>query len=382
MVLILPLAVAGQNIGAAVVGASLFGILYARRKEIDWGGLRAYRAPLILSLAYLGLMMVSTLANPLNPDRFDGSFIFGHLTWALLPAVTMLAMPPLPPTEWKKLGACLAFVCVVMGAVGLSQNLLAWRIVGSHFAEGATRAQGFYSHPLTFAYVAVIIFPAACVWVARRPKDMAAWISALGMFAVVVASRSRIVQLVSLVVILGTVTIYLKGRLRLAVLGLVAAMGLAVAITDNPIRSRFQEAIDGSDTRSDYADDRLAFWQANFDMWKERPLLGHGEGLGTEYRRPYYAALGLGNFERIYEAHNMYLQVAVNGGLVALVLFLLWYGWYLRKTWRDRRSLGGAMALQAFVVLAIAAVTQNAFQDSEVRYALSLLCAALWLRVK
>lgn len=381
LLLILPLAVAGQNIGSGVVAAILFGMIYGRRRELPVAEWRAYRVPLILSLLYLAFMMVSTLANPANPDRYSGTFIFGHLTWALLPAVAFLALPPIPVKDWRRLGVCLAFVSLVMAGVALSQNIIGWRIVGSAFVFGPTRAQGFYSHPLTFAYVAIIIFPAASVWVARQPKNAAAWLTALGMLIVIVASRSRIVQVVGLAAVLFNAAVYLRGKTRVLAFAIAVTICAGIAATDNPIRRRFVEGITGADTRSDYADDRLAFWQANFDMWKERPLLGHGEGLGTEYRRPYYEALGLGHFERIYEAHNQYLQVAVNGGVVALILFLAWYAWYLRKSWRDRRSLGGAMALQALVFFALAAITQNAFQDSEVRYTLTLLCTALWLRV-
>ena len=357
-------------------------MIFWRRQDLPLARLKAYRTPLVLALLYLALMMVSTLSNPINPARFGGTFIFGHLTWALMPGVALLALPPLPDAEWKKLGLCLAFVSVVMGGVAVSQNLIGWRIVGTHFESGSTRAQGFYSHPLTFAYVAIIIFPAAGVWVAKQPRSAAAWLTVIGMLAVIVASRSRIVQMTSVAVMIFGALVYMRGKLRIAVIAAVAVMSLAVAVSDNPVKRRFQEALAGTDTRSDYADDRLAFWQANFDMWKERPFLGHGEGLGTEYRRPYYEAIGLERFDRIYEAHNMYLQVAVNGGLVALALFLAWYGWHLSKCWQDRRSLGGAMALQALAVFALAALTQNAFQDSEVRYTLSLLCTALWLRVK
>jgi len=203
---------------------------------------------------------------------------------------------------------------------------------------------------------------------------------ALGAAAIVYASQSRMVQAVAAVLVVANVAFRLRGRVRAAALAGLVVLGTLLAVTDNPVRYRFSRTFAGIDVRSGYGgDDRVAFWHAHWLMLKERPVLGHGENTNTAYRKPYYEAIGLGAFERQYEAHNMYLQAAVNGGIAGLIAMLAWYAWHLALAAAHRRHVAGQAALQALGALAVASLTQNAFQDSEVRYALTLVAVMLWL---
>jgi O-antigen ligase len=385
LLLVLPLAVAGQNIGTGVVAAILFVQIFLRRRQARaelsdlW---RSHRGAVLASGAFIGCVLLGGLLNPARPDG-GGSFLFGYLSWALLPPVACLAQGRLERKDWERLLACFAFVTLVMGGVAAAQAVWGFKVVGSHFVSGSTRSQGFYSHPLTFAYVALLMLPVGCVAVTRRPKGIAGWIILVSTLVMIYASQSRTVQAVAALVVLVNILRFTSGRLRVGLLVAAIAAGGIVWVTDNPVSRKFKGTLAGGfDVRSDYADDRLAFWTVAVNMIKERPLLGHGENLDTAYRKPYYEAIGLGGFERMYEAHDMYLQAAVNGGLLGLAAFLAWYVWMLRRARAIARGeeagLGGEMALQALVALALAAVTQNAIQDSEVRYTLTLLCIGVW----
>jgi len=77
-------------------------------------------------------------------------------------------------------------------------------------------------------------------------------------------------------------------------------------------------------TDANYASlERLAFWQAALDMWRERPWLG----------------IGFGNYQAVYSqfslpkwrmalghAHNYYLNIAAETGLIGLLAYLLLWG--------------------------------------------------------
>jgi O-antigen ligase len=272
---------------------------------------------------------------------------------------------------------------LILGALALSQALWGWQLVGVQIGPGDTRAQGLYSHPLSFAYVCLIPFPLGVAAICRRPRQAFGWVVATSLLAGIVLSQSRTVQVVAAGVVAWNVIAATRGRVRLALLAGGAALAVGVLATPNRIGGKFRGMLSHYDVRSDYADDRLAFWVVNFSMWQERPLVGHGENLGTAYRTPYYEAAGLGAFERKYEAHNMYLQLAVNGGLIGLGLVLIWFAAQFRAAASlGKRSFAGDAGCQTLAAFCLAALTQNAFQDSAVRYVLALAVAALWLAVR
>ena len=134
----------------------------------------------------------------------------------------------------------------------------------------------------------------------------------------------------------------------------------------------------GLNRESNYLDDRVAFWHAHWLMIKEKPLYGHGVQLDETYRQPYYAEIGLSDFSKKYAAHNMYIQILTNGGILLLFIFFIWlfllYRYILLKLESER-----FMCIQALLGFLVASLTQNAFQDSSVRVTLSILLSFLYL---
>ncbi len=380
--LILPLAVAGHNIGAGVYSLILLVQIFLRRSARPWRELWAeFKVPMGLSVAYVLWGMIASALNPAAPAFLGGSFAAGYVYWIVLPPLMFMAQARLDAKGARVLELVLAIVVAVMGSVAVAQAIFGFKLSGAHFVPSIKRAQGFYSHPLTFAYVCLFFVPVGWLRALRSPKDPVGWLITCGALAAVYASQSRIVQAATVIWMLAQALISARGRSRVIALVVMGLLATAALSTENRMRHRFLQTLKGPyDAKSAYADDRLAFWDVHRTMFLERPILGHGENLNTAYRTKYYEALGLGDFERKYEAHNTYLQMAVNGGLVGLGLFLAWFAWHFRRAWRlSRESYGAKVALNCMILLAFASLTQNSVQDSEVRYALTLLIAALWL---
>jgi O-antigen ligase len=383
LILVLPLAVAGQNIGAGVVSALLLVQVYWRRRVLDLPALWAvFRVPMVASALYLLVLAASTALNPSNPARFNFSAVGGHLYWCLLPPVILLAQPALAEKDWRRLLNVLAAATAVLGGMALSQALFGWHLVGSHIEAGPTRSQGLYSHPLSFAYVCLLLFPGGCLAAFRWPRRAAGWIIFITMGIAIVGSQSRTVEVVAAVVVLLNLLTKTRGRFRMALVAGFVAVAAVVLVTDNPVGEKFRGMLEHHDVHGDFPDDRVAFWQANLSMFLERPVLGHGENLGSAYRVRFYDALGLQDFPRKYEAHNLFLQLAVNGGIVGLGVALTWILWQLVAAWRLRPSFGGEAAWQTLWAFLAGGMTQNAFQDSAVRFTLVVVAAALWLGVR
>jgi len=99
--------------------------------------------------------------------------------------------------------------------------------------------------------------------------------------------------------------------------------------------------------------ERLAHWQAALDMWAERPWLGQGPGhFAVAYERfrvPRWK-------DPLGHAHNLYLNLLAEAGLLGLAGYLLCYGaaWALawRACLRPKGALEGALGLGLVGVLA------------------------------
>lgn len=285
--------------------------------------------------------------------------------------------------EWDKLADWATTIVMIWGTVALSQYLFDWRLSGSTLISGGRRAQGFYSHPLTLAYASLVTVPWALHQIFSRPRRWRSWGFLAGSTALVMLSQSRTVQAVYLILFLFFCLASLHGRRRWLTLAACCVLGASAMIIPNPFTWKFRQTFteQGVDRHSPYRDDRLAFWKIHGDMVRERPLLGHGADLDTAYRAPYYTANGLENFTKKYEAHNMYLQVAANGGLVALGIWILWMWGEISIILRSLSQIALQRVLLAtWAAYLVAGLTQNAFQDGEVRFAMTLLVGVAWLR--
>jgi len=116
---------------------------------------------------------------------------------------------------------------------------------------------------------------------------------------------------------------------------------------------------------------RSFIWQANLDMARERPLLGWGYGNYKQFRTSYYQRYP--GADRKSHAHNNFLQMWVETGLLGLSTFLSLFWMMLRRGWQVYRrlsrepekslALGGFLGIIGFL---IGGMTQYNFGDGEV----------------
>jgi O-antigen ligase len=118
---------------------------------------------------------------------------------------------------------------------------------------------------------------------------------------------------------------------------------------------------------------RSQIWQANLDMIKDRPWLGWGYGNYRKFRDPYYNRYPAA--DTTAHAHNNFLQLWVDGGLISLGAFLFLCGVILRAGWQAYSlapveaepvrslALGGTLAVLGFL---LGGLTQYNFGDAEV----------------
>jgi O-antigen ligase len=98
---------------------------------------------------------------------------------------------------------------------------------------------------------------------------------------------------------------------------------------------------------------RFVLWRAAAGLLADRPLLGVGP---DNYRLLYGDEAGLATFDRRVHANNMYIEMAVGGGLVGGAAFV-WLCWAAaRQLAKAVRGRPGAPLDSAAAVLAAATV--------------------------
>jgi len=238
------------------------------------------------------------------------------------------------------------------------------------------RAKGFHPSGITYAHNLLFPLTFATAWltaahagVRGRVALLCAWTA---MVVALVYSVTRGVWLAFAVVLLLT-GVLRGGRTALAAgAGLVVLLLLLVGV-DPGIRARTRSAFDLPANIG-----RTQIWRANLDMARERPLLGWGYGNYKIFRQPFYDRYP--DADTTAHAHNDFLQMQVDGGVLSLSAFVALFAVVLFRGWRGRRALAaddrtGASeparsvalgALLAVVGFLVGGLTQYNFGDAEV----------------
>lgn len=376
-----PLGIAAQNI-FLLISISLLLIKIKNNTESRFGDiLKKFKLPIIFSSGLLIWMTLSTFINPANEMKPAIRVLVGLIPWIILPPMIYLAYGKIEKKSLKPLFQFAIWVCFIWSLLVLSQYFFGWRIKGIEFVKDVPRPRGLYSHPLTLAYAASFTWPIAISNLFKEPKKVTSWLFIFSSGMILYLTQSRTIQAIAAILLIWNI-LHLKGKWRLGAIFSIVLLATAIGTTNNPISTKFTNTFSkiGEDRKSDYADDRLLFWHAHSLIIKERPILGHGANLTTKYRTPYYEQLGYADFTKKYEAHNMFIQIVANAGIVGLILFLCWIFWYLRFVFKSvKDNYERSYILQVFLIFLLGGITQNAFQDSEVRYGLTLFTSVLWL---
>jgi O-antigen ligase len=378
LILCLPFGPSPQSIAIGIAAITILVRDRARLKDLAQKIGRKERISLLLLLLVIILPIISTFLNSKNPERDVFSFFLGFAPLLILP-ILFLTQKPIPKEGHHKLELFWTFLMIFWALAAVSQHIWGWKIQGISLVHGDffKRSQGFYSHPLTLAYVALMLWPFHLVLLAIDFKNWRRVALVLGNLALLYLSASRTAQAVALLATLGFALSYFKGKIRIyLLLGMTVAL-IGIFSTENAVSRRFSNMSSGmlsEEKESAYADDRIAFWIVHWNMVKERPILGHGINLDKNYRVPYYDAIGLPGFKKAYEAHNQILQIAAEGGMLAALAFIAWLV-SVHFSWQNSsRNLRYIRDL-TLICLFLGGLTQNAYFDGEVRFALmTLLC--------
>lgn len=275
--------------------------------------------------------------------------------------------------------------------------------------NGKYRVNGFYGHPLTIAGVglAYSIFCWSLLWLSitrnhiynfdnififknKNIHKLALLVISLCNFIIVILSSGRTAGIACIFMLL--LIPFLLGIKRKPFLTIITLMALIISSFFILKKSGLMERIlftTNSISESKTLDNgnyRQYFWKVYWQMFLDKPVVGHGNyWLKDGVRENYYNKMGFENLPEKYNAHNNYLEILASGGLLAFFWIITILG-FLYKTLKNKinenfKEMNFLIFcyLSMFIANLIHALTQNVFFDSSVVYIYtSIIYVIIW----
>lgn len=316
-------------LGALLVAIAIV-VLVARRQT--------FTPPTTLPLMAIGLMSVVAAAQAsLEIGSSLGLRPASELVRlaALLAVFLLAANLTAAPHRARALFAIVALSAIVPAGYGI------WELVaGAPVKEGSdtARISGTFTGPVPFgAFLAftslIMIFGPM-----EKVRGWIRWPTLALMLVALTASYSR----VGWVLFVVGLAILAWPRQKRLVVALVAVL-IGVAAAFPTVRERAlplgDEAPSAESSAAGYESYgwRIENWSGLLDRWAERPVLGYGLDSVT-FVNPRAPVGGEGRAGGGYEAHNMLVRILVEGGVVLLAVYLIYFGAIISRLFRLSRE--------------------------------------------
>jgi O-antigen ligase len=289
-----------------------------------------------LLLVLIGLMFVSGILSPIwkggainHTIDFSKVWIAWMLTFLLITSFERLR------TIIQIQAASVAVICAISIIKGYQQPRL----------EGVIG--GIYSNPNDLAFAIVLTLPFLLAFLVTSKSALKKCLWVLGMLIMLAAlfltaSRAGFLNLV----ISGTVTLWhfgIKGRRPGLIAGVVLSGVLLLAVAGGKLYDRF-EALGGDSTTDESAygsyQDRMFLMERAVDGIIHYPLFGLGANNFLTYSLIWH------------EVHMTYLQMGVEGGIPALIVYLM----FIRCGFKNLKIMRRATDLDEHTVLFVGAL--------------------------
>lgn len=255
--------------------------------------------------------------------------------------------------------------------------------IGYQAYHGSFRAAGFYGHPMTFGGFLCIYLPLISVWffeslkLKNKQTLLSAVVLALALMAWLFnATRGAWVALAP--VLLFILGYYSWQNKKVMALCLVLLCAGGVYLVNNPRFVQRTATIVSKVDTSNTA--RFVFWNECYRIFKEHPVLGVGLGQAkAEYKKT-------GKLTRFFtHAHSNLFQMLSENGLIGLLGYLLFVGYYFKKSFAQfilQKYTTALIIASSTLALFIQGITEYNFGNSAVMKAYWLITGILCVVIK
>lgn len=249
--------------------------------------------------------------------------------------------------------------------------------------SGLSRANGFYGHPMTLGGWLCIFLPLLLIeFFERKLLGKYYWLAGLAFCicsAGLVFNATRGAWLaVSIVCAVLLIYYMFKSKRNLAV-SIIFVVLISTVLVNNP---KFMHRLDTIDDFDKYQSntERILMWQSAWNMFKDHPILGVGLGQYKEnYQQKYISPEA--KEPQLSHAHNNFLQMLAENGVVGFVGFAIMFGYIILKNlidWFRTKNIYALMLVSATVCLLLQGFTEYNVGNSAV---IKMYCLVLGICV-
>lgn len=288
-------------------------------------------AALVFGLLFL-IWLLTNFAAAVIPTSDGRVWIFTFLQlWALSWLTFLLIETP----EQVQVLMWFFFLAGLVSAIyasgeGIIGVTVKTSIRTTGLAEGANSAARYFLMALIFAYILLT----------QQKKKVIQLFLVVGMAVMVygmlvTVSRTGLLLLMTAISLLLLQNLGTRNRVYALILAF-SALGIVWVLADNItfiLQSISGSVLAGTDT----VGIRYGLWQAGLRMWINNPVLGVGVGQFTA-QLPFYGWNLLPPRYLVLGAHNMYIAVLSETGLIGFIFFVAMFAASLRYLFLARRS--------------------------------------------
>ena len=268
--------------------------------------------PLLIAMGvFLAMCALSILVSD-YPDKSIQGFINKWLEYVLFGVIT--ADIAVRPRVMQRALTCLTASSAMVVVETVSQEVLGHGLFRGYSLLTYGRVTGPYTNPADLGTYLMVLIPILLTFgMTRHGWYRAGLVLLLLLFIGYLGKTEASGAWVALIVALGAM-ITQDRRLRRYGIAVMVLLVLAAVLWLSHV-GRLGRTISPSDVGTQ---DRIVMWKSAANMIKDRPLLGHG--LNTFMAN--YLKYWVGGERQPRYAHNCYLQMAAETGLLGLFAFL------------------------------------------------------------
>jgi O-antigen ligase len=256
--------------------------------------------------------------------------------------------------------------------------------------DGFSRTGGLFSDAMTLAHVYGIIFCwfFGCLltfgrYRERRALWLALSVGVLGLTVLLTFTRGVWASVAAATLLMSFIFSFRLG-VFISFLGALSFGGMYEFWP-----SFQQRVVETLSSTKGYDSERLWIWKANWQVFRDHPILGVGYGHNRDLMPEYFKKIGAPDTTLVSHAHNQYLHFLAGTGVVGLLVYLLVLFLFLKLSFKvfhrisDRYPFHRGLCLGligAQVTFVLGGITEANFESSKVKYAIVMTWAlVLWL---